>query len=265
MCRNPFCQLTHLFLKKWKALPPPAQRHTHSCKTNSDSMMLKVICHVLCSLCGMLSGLGGAGCSEQDHQVITVLCGPHRQQIRLRGSMICSWKSTPLKLKSIHSERLPKDKVPCIREKYPSFCVCVCVGVWASVCYCLLFVSVHASACVFLPFVNWNHGKHVSYFRILRFCMNRQPPCYRGLWDSSPRVWMRLRIWRVIATCWRQFLVSMTLSGSKSKWLQGSMLLLFSACWCLLMILSYWWLTEGAVYHQLFMRNYNYQRNYSSS
>ena len=107
--------------------------------------MLKVICHVLCSLCGMLSGLGGAGCSEQNHQVITVLCGPHRQQIRLRGSMICSWKSTPLKSKSIHSERLPKDKVPCIIKKMPVF-LCECVCPWSlsfSVYYLYLCSPLH--------------------------------------------------------------------------------------------------------------------------
>lgn len=40
-----------------------------------------------------------------------LLCGPCRLQTRLRGSMICSWKSTPLKSKSIRLERLPKDKV----------------------------------------------------------------------------------------------------------------------------------------------------------
>lgn len=111
---------------------------TCSCKTSSNSMMLELIYHVERSLCGRLSGLGPANCSELNHQVITVLCGPRRQQIRLRGSMICSWKSTPLKLKSILSERLPKDKVLCIIE---NACLCVCVC-WVA---CVLCVT----ACMF--------------------------------------------------------------------------------------------------------------------
>lgn len=81
--------------------------------------MLKVNCHLLCILCGRLHGLGGSSCLELNHQVITVLCGPHRQQTRLRGSMICFSKSTPLKLKSILLEKLPKDKVLHVH-------VCVC-------------------------------------------------------------------------------------------------------------------------------------------
>lgn len=98
---------------------PSELRNTRSCQTCSDSMMLKVNCRLLCSLCGRLHGLGGSSCLELNHQVITVLCGPHRQQTRLRGSMICFSKSTPLKLKSILLEKLPKDKV--------QYCVCMCV------------------------------------------------------------------------------------------------------------------------------------------
>ena len=129
MCCNSFASCQALWKKeKWNIFfPLSAETHARSCKTNSDSVMLKVICHVLCSPCGRLSGLGGAGCSELNHQVITVLCGPCRQQIRLRGSMICSWKSTPLKSKSILSERLPKDKVCCIIKKNTVVFLCVCV------------------------------------------------------------------------------------------------------------------------------------------
>lgn len=135
--------------EEWKTFSLSAQRHRHACKTNSDSVTLKVICHVLCSLCGRLSGLGGAGCSELNHQVIIVLCGPRRQQIRLRGSMICSWKSTPLKLKSILSERLPKDKVSCMIEN-----TCLCVLTWPlSLCvhYVCLCMSLHVC---FFPVIN---------------------------------------------------------------------------------------------------------------
>lgn len=136
MCCNPF-ESCHSFWKKWKHFHLQYRDiHIHV-KQTSDSMMLKVNCHFVCILCGGLRGLGGSGCSEPNHQVITVLCGPHRQQTRLRGSMICFWKSTPLKLKSILSERLPKDKV---------LCVCVCVHLTSVFDY-VLHVSLHVINC----------------------------------------------------------------------------------------------------------------------
>ena len=182
MCCNSFASCQALWKKeKWNIFfPLSAETHARSCKTNSDSVMLKVICHVLCSPCGRLSGLGGAGCSELNHQVITVLCGPCRQQIRLRGSMICSWKSTPLKSKSILSERLPKDKVCCIIKKYSCLFVfvCVCVHVcWLGPCLWVCFLC---------PYIMLNiRNISTLKWRLLRLCVNRQPPSNQGLQDPG--------------------------------------------------------------------------------
>lgn len=102
----------------------------------------RLICRVLCSLCARLSSLSGAGPSGLNHQVITFLFGPYRQPIRLRGSMICSWKSTPLRSKSILSERLPKDKVPCDTEDV--FVLSVCLFMWPSFSLVALFLFVRS-------------------------------------------------------------------------------------------------------------------------
>lgn len=148
MCNQLKCLIAafNLFLKKEKKMNLTSDLiHMNPTK---KSMMVKMICHVLCSLCGRLSGLVRADYPEPNHQVITVLCGPRRQQIRLRGSMICSWKSTPLKLKSILSERLPKDKVPCVikRERTKCLSLCLCVD-WPALCVCVCFTCAFGCVC----------------------------------------------------------------------------------------------------------------------
>lgn len=221
-------------------------------------MMLKVICCFYVACVGDWVALVGP--AAQSHQVLTVLCGLCRQQIRLRGSMICSWKSTPLKSKSILSERLPKDKVPCIIEN-ACFSVCVDMASISDLCSTCLCTSLHVCF-MFLLFSSFffflllnvlNRVKHLWYLnnlKDLKFCIFAWTGSHLLISDwnrdtLSPRVWMHLRMWSVIATHWHQFLVSTTMSGSKSKWLQGAELSIFMACWCLLMIPSCWWLTKG--------------------
>lgn len=90
-----------------------------------------------------LCGLGGAKCSESNPPVITVICGLCRQQIRLRGCMICSWKSTPRKSKSILSEKPLKDKVLCFIENVVLVFVCVCMFIGDYlVCYSVKYCSI---------------------------------------------------------------------------------------------------------------------------
>lgn len=178
--------------------------------------MLKVICHVLCSLCGRLSGLGGAGCSEPNHQVITVLCGPHRQQIRLGGSMICSWKSMPLKSKSILSERLPKDKVPCVTES-ARLCLCVCVC-WPGLCFVCIMRQCMC-LCFYLV---------INHLLITQSGEYNISPCmHRLITNSEIKAlrflrWLHGRMPSVIATHWRQLLVSMTLDENPSGFREQS-------------------------------------------
>lgn len=103
--------ISHSVLEVAVTVVPGRDKSPQSCWNGSDRAMFKVICLFTWGSRARLSGLGVAECSVSKPQVITVICGPCRRQIRLRSSMICSWKSTPLKSKSILLEKLPKDKV----------------------------------------------------------------------------------------------------------------------------------------------------------
>lgn len=121
-----------------------AQIHTYSCKTNSDSAVLKVICHVLCSLCGKLSGLGVGRLlrAEPWGNYCPMWISQAADQIKRLYDLF-------LKVDATQVEVNPLGETPEGQGMVENACLCVCVFVLClDLCLCVSIMRV--SACVSL-------------------------------------------------------------------------------------------------------------------